>query len=259
VITWSAHLSMLFTELGPLERPQAARRAGFTHVESWWPGDEADAWAESVLAAGLTGAALNADGGDQAAGERGYLNDPARHGEALEAFAAAAALAGRIGARCVNVLIGRELPGRSRDAQLDDVAAILSQLAGPARSAGLAIVLEPINSVDVPGYLAPTPTDVAALIDRVGRPEVRLLFDAYHAARMGLDPVSEARRLAPVIGHVQFADCPGRGAPGTGTLDIRALVEALAESGYEGALGLEYDPAGPTEPTLGFLRDVPPV
>jgi hydroxypyruvate isomerase len=252
--TWSAHLSMLWSELDPLERPAAARRAGFTHVESWWPGDAADGWADAVRAEGLAVAALNADGGDAAAGDRGFLNDPARHREAVEAFEAALAIAGRVGAPCINVLLGRELPGASREAQLDAAATILARLAARAATAGVAIVLEPINTVDIPGYLAPTPAEVSALIERVGRPEVQLLFDAYHAARMGLDPVAEVRRFAALTGHVQFADCPGRGAPGTGDLDIRALADALADVGYAGAIGLEYDPAGPTEATLGFLR-----
>ncbi len=131
----------------------------------------------------------------------------------------------------------------------------LTEIAPRARKHGIAIVVEPINDRDVPGYLTPTPRDVAAVLARVGEPELRLLYDAYHVAMSGLDPVAEATAAGPLIGHVQFADCPGRGAPGTGTTDLHGLVAALDVVGYTGAIGLEYDPAGPTIPTLAFRRE----
>jgi hydroxypyruvate isomerase len=86
---------------------------------------------------------------------------------------------------------------------------------------------------------------------------VRLLYDAYHAARMGLDPCEDVARHADLIGHVQYADCPGRGAPGTGTVDLWRFVERLDAAGYAGAIGLEYDPRGDTAATLDVLAAAP--
>jgi hydroxypyruvate isomerase len=249
-VLWSAHLSLLFGELPYLERPQAAADAGFTAVETWWPGVEAEAWAEAVAQLGLTVTALNADGGDIAAGERGFLNVPARREFVLDACRSAVALAARCGAPRVNVLAGREIDGEPREAELAHAAATLADCADIAGEAGIEIVVEPINALDVPDYLVPTAADAVALIQASGRPNVSLLFDAYHHARAGGDPVVDVAALVPLIGHVQYADCPGRGAPGTGEVDLAAFARALADAGYDGAIGLEFDPRGATREAL---------
>jgi hydroxypyruvate isomerase len=260
VIRWSAHLSMLFTEAQPLDRPAAARAAGFGCVESWWPpaGDLA-AWAAAVRAHDLEVACLNADGGDIAAGERGFCNLPERDADTLAAVGAALALAVEVGAPAINVLAGRRVPERPPAAQLSHAAEILRECGRLAAESGRIVVVEPINSIDVPGYLVPTPDDVAALLEAAGHDAVRMLYDAYHAAREGGDPVREVGRYVDVIGHVQYADHPGRGAPGTGEIDVFAFAEALDAAGYSGAIGLEFRPDGPTSPSLRFLEQAPAV
>jgi hydroxypyruvate isomerase len=115
-------------------------------------------------------------------------------------------------------------------------------------------VLEPINELDVPGYLLPNAAAAVAALEAVGSPRVRLLYDAYHAARAGADPVREAPALVDVIDHVQYADHPGRGAPGTGSTDLGRLLAALDRAGYSGLVGLEYDPRGDTLASLASLR-----
>ena len=230
MIRFSAHLSMLFADLPPVERPEAAHDEGFDLVESWWPEDER--FFTAVRRFGFELACLNAYGGDLSAGDRGFLNDPARREEAVAAVRAALAQKPHV----VNVLVGRELPDTPRAQQLDHVVDVLRELA----ELGGTLVVEPLNEHDVPGALLPTAADAVRLLERVGAENVRLLYDAYHAARAGADPLVEAPALADVIGHVQYADCPGRGAPGTGTIDLDALVERLDAAGYEGAVGLEY-------------------
>jgi hydroxypyruvate isomerase len=242
VIRFSAHLSMLFTELPPLERPAAAREAGFELVESWWP---PEGFVEEVQRCDLELACLNAYGGDIPAGERGFLNVPSRRDEAVAAFRAAVATE----ARTINVLVGRELPDLPRASQLDYVVDVLRELA----ALGGTIVIEPLNEHDVPGSLVPNAAEAALLLERVGADNVRLLYDAYHAARAGNDPLVEAPALVDLIGHVQYADCPGRGAPGTGQVDLDAFVAALEAAGYEGTVGLEFFADGPTRNSLGFL------
>jgi hydroxypyruvate isomerase len=259
MVRFSAHLSMLFTEHAALDRPAAAARAGFTLVESWWPpADDVDAWADAVRAAGVGVSCLNADGGDIAAGDRGFCNLPERDADTLAAVTAALALAARVGAPCVNVLPGRVVPDRPVADQRRHAATVYRTLGDLAHARGLTIVVEPINATDVPDYLLPTPVAVADFLDTVDHPSVRMLFDAYHCARAGRDPAAEVAAHVGRIGHVQYADHPGRGAPGTGRIDLSAFVRALERAGYDGPIGMEYAPGGPTGATLGWLADAWP-
>jgi hydroxypyruvate isomerase len=254
-LIWSAHLSALFRELPYLERPAAAAEAGFTAVETWWPEDGlGPAWAAETRRLGLDVSLVNCFGGDLAAGERGFLNDPERRDEALDAFRAALDLADRCGARAINALVGRDSGSFDRLTQLAIAADALAACAELAADTDVTIVVEPLNELDVPGSLVPTPRSALALVEDVGAPNVRLLYDAYHAACAGYDPVREVADFMPLIGHVQFADCPGRGAPGSGDLDLDAFVAALEAAGYTGAVGLEFFADGPTRDSLGFMR-----
>lgn len=242
---------MLFTELPPLERPAAAKAAGFGLVESWWPpADDPADWVSAIRAAGVEVACLNADGGDIAAGERGFCNLPDRVEDTLNAVRAALAVAVAVNAPAVNVLVGREAPGSSPVDQRARAAEALRECGRLAAEADRIVVVEPINTIDVPGYLVPTPQDVRDLLDMVGHTSVRMLYDAYHAAKGGLDPVADVVRHVDVIGHVQYADHPGRGAPGTGDIDLLAFRDALDAAGYRGPIGLEFAPNGPTAPAL---------
>jgi hydroxypyruvate isomerase len=261
---WSAHISWLFAELPYAERVGAARRAGFDAIESAWPEhtDERatliDAVAEQQATASserrrLDVALLNCPAGDTAHGERGFLNDPARRGEAEDALDAAIELAGAIGARKLNVLVGRALSDVTESRQRAAVLDALRAFAPVAAAAGLQLVLEPINARDFSGYLAPSADTIVELIEAAGDERLGLLLDSFHLARAGEDPVAAIERHAERIAHVQLSDCPGRGAPGTGTLDFVAIFGALAASGYDGAVGLEYEPAGATEDELAAI------
>jgi hydroxypyruvate isomerase len=244
---FSAHLSMLFRELPLPERPAAARAAGFDTVESWWPPElEADALAAAIGAEGLGVACLNCFAGDLERGERGFLNQADRHARTLADFAAAVAYGRRLGTRSINVLVGRELRGVPVARQRAVAVATLRDIAGEAAAAGVTVLIEPLNPTDVPGSLVPTPAAAVELIEAVGSDAVALLYDAYHAAAAGCRPEHQVREFAPLIGHVQVADFPGRGAPGTGTIDFPTLFEELEEVGYRGAVGLEFAPAGAT-------------
>ncbi len=251
---FSAHLSMLFTEHVVTDRPAAARDAGFRAVESWWPPDEVIAsWAAEIQRLGLELACLNAYAGNLDQGERGFLNVPAMRERVLEDIGRAIALAHELGARNVNVLIGRDRGDLPRRVQWLSVVETLREASTMAAEAGVGLVVEHLNEKDIPGYLAPTAASAVKLIEAVGSPSVRLLYDAYHAAMAGSDPTREAADLVELIGHVQFADVPGRGAPGTGTLDLWALEESLRAAGYAGPIGLEYAPRGLTLASLSFL------
>ena len=145
--------------------------------------------------------------------------------------------------------------GVSREQALDCLAANLRKSAEAFAALGIRVLVEAINPIDMPGFLINTPEDLDALLRAVDHPNLAAQYDLYHMARQGIDVAAGMRLLAGRIGHVQFADVPGRGAPGTGELAFPALLGALRDSGYSGWLGAEYKPgeAG-TQASLGWLQ-----
>jgi hydroxypyruvate isomerase len=256
-LTCSAHISWLFGELPYLERVGAARRAGFHRIETAWPeqAEDREGLAGVVAEQQLELVLLNCPAGDAGSGERGYLNDPLRREEAERDFLAAADLAERVGAPCLNALLGRELPDVSLAAQRRAVLDALRAFAPEAAARGLRILLEPLNAIENPGYLAPTPGAALELIEECGSDVLGVLLDVYHVARAGGDPPTEIDRCGGRIGHVQISDFPGRGAPGSGELHFAAILERLATVGYGGSVGLEYVPGDTTERSLDFLQE----
>lgn len=257
MIAWSAHLSTLYGELPPADRPAAAAAAGFGAVETWWPpAMPAPEWIAAVNAAGVRAALVNADGGDLAAGERGFCNDPARTGQVVDSVRAALRVALACGGELVNLLVGRDDGVRPRTEQLTVAREAVRAAADVAAQLGGGIVIEHLNSHDVTRPLVSTPQEAASFVEAVDHPAVTLLFDAYHAAREELDPQAEFERVAGLVGHVQYADSPGRGAPGTGTVDLAAFAATVRGCGYSGYIGLEFTPAAAT---ADAVRSLPPI
>jgi hydroxypyruvate isomerase len=260
-LRFDVNCSILFTELPVHARPAAAAACGFAGVEFWWPFEatvpseaEADAFVRSVLDAGVELVSLNFHAGDMAAGERGIASHPARAAEFRENIAACAEIAARTGCRRLNAPYGRPVPGVDRDTQ-DAVAIGNLRLAAQAASkVGAAVLVEAINSVDAPGFPVDTSARAMACIERVGAANVGFLADLYHLAKMGENVADVLSAYRDSIWHVQVADPPGRGAPGTGTLDFEPLFARLASQGYDGGVGLEYEPAGASGESFGWLR-----
>jgi hydroxypyruvate isomerase len=256
-LTWSAHISWLFCELPYLERVVAARRAGFARIETAWPAlaGEREGLPRAVLEQEMEVVLLNCPAGDTDAGERGFLNDPARREEAQAGFLLAAELAARVSAPNLNVLVGRELSRLPAQVQRRSAVDALREFASQAVELGLRILVEPVNAIENPGYLAPTVEDALELIEECGSEGLGVLLDLYHVARMGGDPVAAIERCGALIGHVQISDCPGRGQPGSGALDFPGIFECLEAQGYAGSVGLEYTPRASTEESLAFIRE----
>lgn len=248
---FTANIGFLFTELPFAERFAAARDAGFGGVEFAWPPIPPGEVRRAVAAAGMRVGQLNMPAGDLVAGERGYPNDPARTDEWREDFGAALRLARDVDCPSINVLAGNALPGLSRDRQLGFLRHNLSWAL--KHRDGRTLLLEILNPVDTPDYLLTDADAARSLIERIGDSGVKLQFDTYHLATIGEDVVAAFRRLAPLVGHVQVADFPGRGAPGTGTIDFDAFFAAVEESGYRGCIGLEYVTRGSTEESVDWL------
>ena len=247
---FAANVAWLFTEHPWMDRFAAARDAGFSAVEFPWP-DDAPATADAVRAAGIRTALLNAPAGDLAAGDRGWPNDPARVQEWRDAFRSALSLADELGCPTINVLAGNRVAHASGTEQLECLEANLRWALEQASVQAVAVVTELLNRQENPDYLLGTLDDADALLARLAPIGWRLQLDTWHLGLTDLDVPAAIRRAGRQIGHVQWADVPGRHEPGTGTLNWSAIVEALRTAGYHGAVGLEY------RPTSGFewLRD----
>ncbi|MFD2421308.1 hydroxypyruvate isomerase family protein [Amycolatopsis pigmentata] len=259
---YDVNLSILFTELPLLRRAEAARKAGFGAVEFWWPfatatpsDAEVDSFVRSVEDAGVDLASLNFFAGEMAAGERGLVSWPGREREFADTVEIAVAIAERLGCRTFNALYGNRIEGIAPEAQDELALANLAVAADSARRIGASLVLEPLSGAE--SYPLRTAADAFAVIDKAGRENLALLFDLYHLAVNGDDIDAVISVHAQRIGHVQVADAPGRHQPGTGSLDIRGYLAKLAATGYDGYVGLEYQPAGPSEESFGWLAAAP--
>lgn len=254
----AANVSLLFTEHPYPQRFAAARAAGFDAVESWWPFPTAtptDADVDAVLRAvddaGVRLAALNFFAGDMAAGDRGVLSDPARSDEFLGSLAVIARVHERTGCPVFNALYGQRDDRFGADEQ--DECAVGNLRAATSALPGSATVLLEALAVGQNGtYPLTTCEQVVRVLDAAG-PGVALLFDTFHLASNGEDLVAAIERYGDRIGHVQLADAPGRGEPGTGSVDFPAVLAALSAAGYSGVLAAEYRPTAGTVDGLGWV------
>ncbi|MCJ0974218.1 TIM barrel protein [Pseudomonas sp. PS1] len=253
----AANLSLLFNELPLSERVMAARMAGFDGVEIQFPYElPAIRLKELPERAGLPLVLINLPADDFMQGGPGLAAVPARQARFDEALQEALTYAAMTRPHCVNVLPGRLAEGITREQALETLTANLRTSAEAFGLLGIRVVCEAINPLDMPGFLINTPDDLAALLARVDHPNCLAQLDLYHMARQGLDLPDCIARLAGRIGHVQFADCPGRGAPGSGGVDFMTALRALQASGYEGWLGAEFKPGEQgTVADLGWLKE----
>lgn len=252
----AANLSMLFTELPLAERIMAARVAGFDGVEIQFPYElPAIQLKEQLERADLPLVLINLPAGDFTQGGAGLAAVPSRQADFDTALQEALAYAAMTRPLCVNVLPGRLAEGLAREQALHTLTDNLRKAAEAFALLGIRVVCEAINPLDMPGFLINTPEHLQSLLTLVDHPNCQAQLDIYHMARQGLDVADGIRMLNARIGHVQFADHPGRGAPGTGTVAFGPIIEALREVGYAGWLSAEYRPASPdTSAGLGWLE-----
>lgn len=255
----SANVSLLFTEAPYLERFQAAADAGFRTVESWWPfsephpgNDRVDEVAARISDAGVDLIGLNFYAGDMPGGERGVTCRPERSDELDRSTDALLRLARATGVRRFNLLYGQPGVGEEKAQRAHAVGAYRRAVEAVAEIDGT-ILVEPLARGMNGSYPLHDDQDVAALIEEVDSPRLALLFDSFHLGMNGVDVASVAKRRAAEIGHVQLADSPGRGEPGSGDLDFTAIAAALGDGGYQGTVAAEYKPTRATEDTLDWL------
>ena len=252
---FSANMSILFKEAPLLERFGRAAEAGFSAVEFWWPGHDVELGQieRAVEDAALKVALFNFDAGDMPAGDRGLAGDPGREQQFRENVPVALELARSLGCRRINALAGHEIPGMDRDEQLALARENVRFAADDA--AGITVMVEAVNTFENGPYLLYTTEQAVEFVREVGRENVRVQHDFYHMQRMEGNLVANLREHIGSIGHVQVADSPGRGEPGTGEIHYPYVLAELERLGYDGYVGLEYNPT--TETTEESLEWLP--
>jgi hydroxypyruvate isomerase len=249
-----ANISMMFTELPMAWRPKAARAAGFEAIEVQFPYEvPLDTFADAVEKAGLAVTLINFPGGDFDKGDRGLGALPARTEEFRAGVAEAKRYAGRLGVTRINLLAGVPGPDISDDAARATLIDNLRFAAEAVKDIGVTVCLEAINTRDVPGFYLHDPDQVVRLIDEAGVRNAALQYDLYHMQIMRGDLIPTMERLAGRIGHIQFADTPGRHEPGTGEINFANVFAAIDRIGYQGWVGAEYRPAARTIDGLGWF------
>jgi hydroxypyruvate isomerase len=256
-LRYEVNCSILFTELPLLERPGAAKAEGFDAVEFWWPwpdqsvpGDrDVDAFVGAVQDSGVQLVGLNFFAGDLAGADCGVLSIPDRVHQFRDNVDVAVGIGERLGVQAFNALFGNRVDDVSAQEQ-DELGRESIALAAKAADAIGATVL--VESVSGPKpYPLRTAADAIAVVDDVrgaGAANVGFLLDLYHLAANGDDLDAAIMRYADRTAHVQVADAPGRGEPGTGHLDLQRHLGDLARAGYAGWVGLEYKPTTATTP-----------
>ncbi|MFY0634174.1 MAG: TIM barrel protein [Vannielia sp.] len=245
---FSANLGFLWSELPLPDAIRAAKAAGFDAVECHWPyavppQEVADALAET----GFEMLGLNASRGDASKGEMGFSAVPGREGEARDAIDQALAYAEATGTGKVHVMAGF---GGDHDTFVE----ALGYACEGAAKLGKTVLIEPINHYDAPGYFLSTTAQAESILADVAADNLKIMFDCYHVQLMEGDLSHRLERLLPMIGHIQIAAVPDRGAPDHGEVNFSHIYSHLKALGWDVPLGAEYKPGGPTEPTLGWLK-----
>jgi hydroxypyruvate isomerase len=251
----AANLTMLFTEHPFLDRFEHAASAGFKAVEFLFP----YAFPIAEIRARLQGNGLqlvlhNLPAGDWEGGERGIACLPGREAEFRDGVARAIEVGTALGVPQLNCLAGKAPAGVADATLRQTLVANLGYAAAQLKAAGLKLLIEPINTFDIPGFYLNRTAQALAILDEVESDNAWLQYDAYHMQRMEGELAATIEKHLPRIAHIQIADNPGRHEPGTGEIDHGFLLRHLDRIGYAGWVGCEYKPATTTEAGLGWRQ-----
>jgi len=254
---FSVNLTMLFADRPFLERFDAAARSGFSAVEYMFPYEEdIPEIGRTLQRLQLVQVLFNLPAGNWQAGDRGIAVDPGRRDEFRRGIDRAIDAARTLRCQRLNCLVGKRVEGIPETEQwqtlIDNIRYAARQLARER----ITLMLEPVNTYDIPGFFLHTSAQAVQLLDEVAAPNLRLQYDLYHMERMEGNLSQTLTRLHEQIGHVQLADVPGRHEPGTGEIDFRAILRHLDSLGYEGYVGLEYNPSGTSEASFGWIEEL---
>jgi hydroxypyruvate isomerase len=252
---FTASLSFLWSDRPFMARFDAAARAGFSAVEYMFPyAEDINAIAGELRRLKLRQVVFNLPAGDWAAGDRGIAVDPVRRAEFRDGVRVAVEVARQLACPRVNCPVGKQLEDVPIEEQWACLVDNIKHAASVFERVGLVLLVEPINTFDVPAYFLRTSAEAFHLQDAVGAPNLRVQFDVYHAQRMEGNLTHTLARNIGRIGHIQVADAPDRGQPGTGEINFANLFRALDRTDYGGDVGLEYRPMGPTDASFDWIE-----
>jgi hydroxypyruvate isomerase len=251
---FAANLTMMYTEHPFLDRFAAAAGDGFRGVEFLFPyAHDARELRSRLEANGLTQALFNAPPGDWEKGERGLASIPGREEEFRRSIGTALGYARVLGNRCVHVMAGLIAPGADRARHRATYVENLAWAAREARSAGVTVVIEPINTRDIPGFFLNRQDEAHAVCREAGEPNLKVQMDLYHCQIVEGDLATKIRRYLGGVAHMQVAGVPERHEPDVGEVNYPYLFRLIDELGYEGWIGCEYRPKAGTREGLGWL------
>ena len=254
MLRFAANLSLMYNEHEFLDRFAAAASDGFKGVEFLFPYEHpADEIRRRLDEHSLTQALFNAPPGNWAAGERGIASLPGREEEFRRSIATALEYVQVIGNETLHVMAGLTVAGVDRARQRAVYMNNLAYAADQAASLGVTIVIEPINTRDIPGFFLNRQDEAQAIRAELGKPNLKVQFDLYHCQIVEGDLATRLRRDMPTVGHIQIAGVPERHEPDTGEVNYNYLLGLIEELGYAGWIGCEYRPAGETSAGLGWF------
>lgn len=261
MLKFSANLSLLFTEYPLVARIAHAKQAGFAAVEIQFPYDaDPQALKAALMEHDMPLDLINIPAGDLMTGGDGLACVPTREHEFRQAVQTCLAWAKDLGVPQVNLLAGRQPAHCDLSACLKTLVGNIRYAADEFAQAGIRVLIEAINTVDMPRFAIATIDQQLEMLEAVNHPNVLLQCDVYHMAvnasgggMTSQEIITALRQHAPQIGHIQFADYPKRGEPSTGTLDFATIFRTIDDMGYTGYVAAEYRPSRSTVQTLDWL------
>jgi hydroxypyruvate isomerase len=255
MLNFSANISLLFNEVGLIDRFKAAKQQGFNAVEVQFPYTlSAETIYQALQDQELKLVLFNVAAGDLLSGGEGLAAVPNKQDQFRQAVAQTLAYADILKPDAVNILSGCCHDKNRRQDYLETFKENLYFATEAFSPSGIKTVFEAINTHDMPGFIIHSSEQMLAMLDQLDHPNLFMQYDIYHMQKMGEQPEEFITRYAEKIGHIQFADCPGRGQPGTGRINFRQLFSAIEKSAYSGWTGAEYKPVGLTSESLSWFK-----
>lgn len=255
MLKFTANLSLLFTEVELIDRFKAARQQGFDAVEIQFPYSlSAETLRDALDEQQLKLVLFNVDAADLLHGGEGLACVPEKRGQFRQAVDQTVEYAELLKPEAINVLPGRCLDENRLPEYLETFKENLRFAAEAFSPLGIKTVFEAINTSDMPGFIIHSGYQMLDVLNQLKRPDLFMQYDIYHMQMMGEKPGQFIAEHAAQIGHIQFADCPGRGQPGTGRIDFERVFSAIEKSAYTGWIGAEYKPVGATADSLDWLQ-----
>ncbi|WP_428353344.1 hydroxypyruvate isomerase family protein [Methyloprofundus sp.] len=250
MLRFTANLSLLFTEVPLQQRFQAAKKHGFTAVEIQFPYElSANTIRQELDRQQLKLVLFNVDADDLLPGGEGLAAVPEKQQQFRQAVAKSVAYAKILKPDVINILPGRCFDKTRLLLYQQTFKDNLRYAIKALSPLGIKTVFEAINTVDMPDFIIHSSAQMLSVINAINHPDLLLQYDIYHMQMMQENPANFIQQYADKIGHIQFADCPGRHQPGTGTIDFIALFSAIEASAYKGWVGAEYNPLNNTSIT----------